>query len=87
MKISEFGWYPMASAVPEGGLGQALRRGGRKGEIFSVVAPMPGGAWTAVVNLHLDESQHRHLECESELEALLASEVWLEELIEGETTS
>ena len=80
MKASEFAWYARTSDAANGAA-QALRRGGRDGEIFAVVESDAGGGWTTLVNLHLDPSKHRRFECDSELEALLATELWLDELV------
>jgi hypothetical protein len=77
MKSSEFRWY----AIPtHDGTDQVLRRGGQSGELFAIVEPATGG-WVATVNLQLAEAHHQRLECDSELEAMLAAQSWLDELI------
>ena len=78
MKLSEFGWY---SIPTRNGTDQVLRRGGMGGEIFALVEFTETVGWAATVNLQLDETQHVRLECDSELEAMLAADNWLEELI------
>ena len=66
---------------------KALRRGSRDGETYAIVEPNAEGTWSAGLNLHLSESQHQHFECNSELEAVLTIEHWLEELVLGGTVA
>jgi len=86
MKISEFHWYATESHAQEEAR-QAMRRGGRDGDIYAVIEPLNAGIWLAIVNLHLPESMHQRMECDSELEATLAAELWLGELIASGTVA
>jgi hypothetical protein len=86
MKLSEFGWYVVQSSFA-GETAQAMRRGGPDGETFAIVEPAADDTWVAVVNLHRNASGHERLECDSELEAILAAEHWLDELIIDATTT
>jgi hypothetical protein len=76
MKLSGFGWYLTASSHDNT---QELRRNGIGGPLYATVAQHDDLSWAARINLHL--ADHERMECDSELEAILAAEVWLDELI------
>lgn len=76
MKLSEFGWHLAASSHDNV---QELQRGGIGGPLYATVAQHDDLSWVATVNLHL--ADRGRMECDSELEAILAAEMWLDELI------
>ena len=76
MKISEFRWYPAAHSHENA---QELRRGGIAGPLYASAAQRNDSSWVATVSLHRPDREQ--MECESELEAILAAESWLDELI------